>query len=132
MVRPTRTDDVAALLARHGLADVADSLPAALPYGRQKILGMAIGVAASPRVLLLDEPVAGLTHGEALVVGELITRIAGTGVAVIVIDHNVRFMRSICARMLVMSYGRQIALGPTADVLADQAVIAAYLGDIDA
>jgi branched-chain amino acid transport system ATP-binding protein len=131
MTRTRRSPDVARLLAEHGLAEVANARPASLPYGRQKILGMAIGVAASPRVLLLDEPVAGLTHGEALVVGQQITRIAAGGVAIIVIDHNVRFMAAICARLLVMSYGKQIAMGPTAETLADPAVIAAYLGDLD-
>ena len=131
MLRPRRVDDVAQLLADHGLTDVAGMLPASLPYGRQKILGMAIGVAASPRVLLLDEPVAGLTHAEAHIIGQQITRVAATGVGLIVIDHNVRFMTAICHRLMVMSYGRQIAIGPTAEVLTDPAVIAAYLGDLD-
>jgi branched-chain amino acid transport system ATP-binding protein len=132
LLRLRTVADVAQLLADHGLEDVAHVLPASLPYGRQKILGMAIGVAASPRVLLLDEPVAGLTHAEAQVIGAQIARIAATGVGIIVIDHNIRFMTAICARLLVMSYGQQIAIGPPAAVLADPAVIAAYLGDLDA
>jgi len=131
MLRPRAVTDVAGLLADHGLQDVADARPDALPYGRQKILGMAIGVAAAPKVLLLDEPAAGLTHSEALAIGAQITRIAASGVGVIVIDHNVRFMTEICARLLVMAHGQQIAMGPTAAVLADPAVIAAYLGDLD-
>jgi branched-chain amino acid transport system ATP-binding protein len=111
-----------------GLTAVAQDNAASLPYGHQKTLGMVIALAAEPRLLMLDEPVAGLSAAEADHVRDVIRRVRDRGIAVLVIDHNMRFMSGLCDRVLVMHHGQELALGAPADVLSNQAVIDAYLG----
>jgi len=116
------------LLELLGLTDVADSVADALPYGLQKTLGLVIALAASPRLVMLDEPVAGLSAEEADHVRDAILRIRAQGISVLVVDHNMRFMSGLCDRVLVLHHGQELALGRPQDVLANPAVIEAYLG----
>ncbi len=111
-----------------GLNPVADSRAGDLPYGYQKTLGMVITVASRPRLVMLDEPVAGLSAEEADHVRDTILRIRERGITVIVIDHNMRFMKGLCDRVLVMNQGKELATGSPAEVLANPLVIEAYLG----
>jgi branched-chain amino acid transport system ATP-binding protein len=110
------------------LARVADKVANSLPYGFQKVLGMAIGLAARPRLIMLDEPAAGLSAEETDHVRDTIRMVRARGIAVVVIDHNMRFISDLCDRVLVMAQGRELARGQPQEVLRNAAVIEAYLG----
>jgi branched-chain amino acid transport system ATP-binding protein len=99
-----------------------------LPYGFQKVLGMGIGLAARPRLILLDEPAAGLSAEETDHVRDTIRLVRNRGISVVVIDHNMRFISDLCDRVLVMAQGRELAQGAPQEVLRHSAVIEAYLG----
>ena len=119
---------VAEVLDWLGLARVADAVAASLPYGAQKTLGMAIALAAWPSLVVLDEPAAGLSAEEADQVRDTILKVRDRGIAVVVIDHNMRFMGSLCDRIVVMHHGQELAQGTPHQVLTNPAVIEAYLG----
>jgi branched-chain amino acid transport system ATP-binding protein len=110
------------------LTRVQHQVASAMPYGYQKVLGMAIGLAAEPRLIMLDEPAAGLSAEETDHVRDTIRLVRERGIAVVVIDHNMRFISDLCDRVLVMAQGRELAQGTPQDVLRNQAVIEAYLG----
>ena len=110
------------------LNDVADLTAGGLPYGYQKTLGMVIALAAHPRLIMFDEPVAGLSAEEADHVRDTIFRIRDRGITVIVIDHNMRFIKGLCDRVLVMNQGHELAVGSPTEVLSNPSVIEAYLG----
>ena len=111
-----------------GLAEFAESEARNLPYGVQKTLGMAIALAARPRLVMLDEPVAGMSAEETDHVRDTIKRIRGAGISAIVIDHNMRFISGLCDRVLVLHHGEELAIGTPGQVMAEPAVIEAYLG----
>ena len=111
-----------------GLERFGESVASGLPYGIQKVLGMGIGLAARPRIILLDEPVAGLSAEETDHVRDTIRLVRERGIAVVVIDHNMRFISDLCDRVLVMAQGRELARGKPKEVLANPSVIEAYLG----
>jgi branched-chain amino acid transport system ATP-binding protein len=110
------------------LARVADQVASSLPYGFQKVLGMGIGLAAQPRLILLDEPAAGLSAEETDHVRDTVQLVRRRGITVVVIDHNMRFIADLCDRILVMAQGRELARGRPQEVLRNDAVIEAYLG----
>lgn len=110
------------------LTEVADITAGNLPYGFQKTLGMAIALSARPRLVMMDEPVAGLSAEEADHVRDTIKRVRERGITVIVIDHNMRFISGLCDRVLVIHQGRELAVGTPGEVLSNAAVIEAYLG----
>lgn len=116
------------LLRWFDLDPYADVPARNLPYGHQKTLGMAIALAADPRLLLLDEPVAGLGAEEADQVRGAIERIRQRGVTVVVVDHNMRFISGLCDRIVVVHHGQELAQGTPRQVLSHPAVIEAYLG----
>jgi branched-chain amino acid transport system ATP-binding protein len=120
------------LLASLSLTEVADQIADSLPYGYQKTLGMVIALAAEPRLVLLDEPAAGLSAEEADHVRDTILKVRQRGISVVVIDHNMRFIKGLCDRVLVIHQGRQLAVGKPTEVLANAKVIEAYLGTYDA
>ena len=117
-----------ALLARVGLLDRAGERAANLSYGEQRRVEIARALAADPAVLLLDEPTAGMNPAEVSAVGRLVTEVAAQGHTVLLVEHNVRLVMSICSTITVLDFGKVIAEGPPADVAADPAVVAAYLG----
>ncbi|WP_433170471.1 branched-chain amino acid ABC transporter ATP-binding protein/permease [Actinoallomurus sp. CA-150999] len=116
------------LLRRFGLTDYADALPASLPYGIQRRIEIARAMAGGPRVLLLDEPAAGLNGEEAGRLAEIVRSIRESGVTVVIIEHNMGLVMSLCDRVTVLASGRVIADGAPAEVVAAPAVIDAYLG----
>ena len=121
----TRIEEVLGWL---GLTAMADIVASNLPYGAQKTLGLAIALVAQPALVMLDEPAAGLSAEEADHVRDTIRRLRERGIAVVVIDHNMRFMRGICDRIFVMHHGQELARGTPDQVLSDPNVIRAYLG----
>jgi branched-chain amino acid transport system ATP-binding protein len=119
---------VAELQEKFGLSAVADTVARNMPYGRQKMLGLATALAAQPRLLLLDEPAAGLSSEEADRIAEMILAINRGGVSIVVVDHNMRFIARLCHRVVVMHHGMELCVGTPAEVVANPEVIEAYLG----
>ena len=118
----------AGLLARFGLAQFGGALPGALPYGIQRRLELARAMAAGPRLLLLDEPAAGLNGEERRQLAAIVRSIRDSGVTVVLIEHNMGLVMSLCERVVVLDSGTVIAEGAPAAVARDPAVLEAYLG----
>jgi branched-chain amino acid transport system permease protein len=121
-----RGDEV---LARFGLTAFADLRPAALPYGTQRRVEIARAMAARPRLLLLDEPAAGLNGEEVRQLGEIVRSIRDSGTTVVIIEHNMSLVMSLCERITVLASGAVIAEGQPVEVARAPQVIEAYLGD---
>jgi branched-chain amino acid transport system ATP-binding protein len=121
-------DEAASLMREVGLADWVDRPADALPYGALKRLEIARALALRPRLLLLDEPAAGLNPNEAGELGALIRTIAGRGITVVLVEHNMRLVMSLADTILVLDHGTRLAAGTPAQVRADPHVIQAYLG----
>ncbi|UYO01257.1 MAG: ABC transporter ATP-binding protein [Devosia sp.] len=117
------------LLADVGLAGRGGEFAGDLTYIDQKRMELARALAAEPRLLLLDEWLSGLNPTELRVGIDLITGLGQRGMTVLLVEHIMEAVRALCARTVVMNVGTKIADGPTRDVLADPAVVAAYLGD---
>ena len=111
-----------------GLGVRRDATASALAYGEQRLLELAVAMAARPRLLLLDEPASGMTASEKVAVARLIAKIRDTGVTVFLVEHDMRLVMGISDRVLVLNYGRLIADGPADDVRRNPDVIRAYLG----
>lgn len=111
-----------------GLQSVADELPPNLPHGFQRVLGLAVALAAKPRLLLLDEPVTGMSIEEMNVIAEILEKLHQGGLAMIIVEHNVNFIMRLCPRIAVLDYGRKIAEGSPREIRSNPKVIEAFLG----
>jgi branched-chain amino acid transport system ATP-binding protein len=106
----------------------ADLMPGDLSQGRRKLVGVARAMVMEPRLLCLDEPAAGLDTGESEELGRQLRGLADRGHSMLLIDHDMGFVMSVCDRIYVLEFGKVIACGPPDAVRKDQRVIAAYLG----
>jgi branched-chain amino acid transport system ATP-binding protein len=123
------TDAAWALVEFLDLRDVAAHIVSDLPFGLQKRVELARALAAKPKLLLLDEPAGGLNHHEVEELGRLIRRIRHERhVTVLLVEHHMNLVMSICDKVVVLDFGRKIAEGTPAEVRANPDVVVAYLG----
>jgi branched-chain amino acid transport system ATP-binding protein len=111
-----------------GLEPVADELPTDLSQGQRKLVGIARALVAKPRLVLLDEPAAGLDTGESAELGRRLRKLADTGQSMLLVDHDMGLVLGICDEVVVLEFGEVIARGEPGVVRRDERVIAAYLG----
>jgi len=127
---PPLSGEVVSAIKEFGLEDDLDRQVSDLPYGKRRLLAIARAVAMRPRILLLDEPAAGLGSRETEELAHLVKRLAEDwGMGVLLVEHDVNFVMTVCDFIVVIDFGREISRGAPAEVRNDPAVIASYLGE---
>jgi branched-chain amino acid transport system ATP-binding protein len=112
-----------------GLVSVKDMPARSLPHGHKRILGIALALAAKPKLLLLDEPLSGMNAAEVEVAEVFINKIWQEKVTILLIEHNMKAAMSLCQRIIVLNFGKKIAEGSPKEIREDKNIIQAYLGD---
>lgn len=122
-------DDAQELLEDFGLAGNLDERGDALPYGAQKMLGLLMAYLTRPKILLLDEPAAGLERSERAWIDRFVDHATGhLGCGLLIVEHDMALVKRLCPKSIVLDAGRMLAHGPTREVLSREDVIAAYVG----
>ncbi len=122
--------DAMDILKRFGIADLANTNSSSLSYGNQRKVEIARALATNPKLLLLDEPAAGMNSNETEDLSNIIKKIKDEyGLTVLLIEHDMKFVNKMCDKVLVLDYGEKIFEGKPSDAIIDEKVVAAYLGD---
>jgi branched-chain amino acid transport system ATP-binding protein len=112
-----------------GIPDLADVEAGNLPFGKGRLLEIARALALEPRIILMDEPAAGLNSHETVELARLIQRIRESGITIAIVEHDMELVMDICDAILVLNLGRKLAAGTPREIQENQAVIDAYLGE---
>ena len=112
-----------------GITDLAQQVAGSLPFGKGRLLEIARAMAIQPRIVLMDEPAAGLNNRETNELAELLRKIRDTGVTVVRVEHDMELVMDICDRIVVLNLGQKLAEGTPREIQENQAVISAYLGE---
>jgi branched-chain amino acid transport system ATP-binding protein len=115
-----------------GLESIRNEIAKNLPHGHQKILSVCMALATRPKLLLLDEPVTGMNPTEMQTMIDLIRRIRDSGITIAIVEHNMKTVVNLCDRLIVLNYGQKIAEGRPLEILENEEVIEAYLGEKEA
>jgi len=116
------------LLELMDLFHLKDELAIHLPHGLQRVLGVCIAVGCDPELLLLDEPMTGMNPTEKFMMVDLIRKLRETGITIVIVEHDMRAVMSLCERLVVLNYGEKIAEGTPDEIKKNALVIEAYLG----
>jgi branched-chain amino acid transport system ATP-binding protein len=126
--RPRGAEAVAWAMSTLDIGDVADRMPTDLSHGQRKLVSVGRALAQRPRLVLLDEPAAGLDSDESLAFGARLRSLPANGVSVLLVDHDMGLVLSVCDHVVVLDFGKIIARGTPDEIRANPAVIEAYLG----
>ncbi len=131
VARSPRPDEVAdGLLARLGVTELAQMRADRLPTGQARVVELARALATRPKVLLLDEPASGQDERETAVFADVLREVATSGVAIVLVEHDIQLVMDVCSQIEVLDLGRVLATGTPSEVQHDDAVLAAYLGQV--
>jgi branched-chain amino acid transport system ATP-binding protein len=112
-----------------GIADIADFTAGSLPFGKGRLLEISRALAVEPKIILMDEPAAGLNSRETIELASIIRRIKDLGITVVLVEHDMELVMDICESIIVLNLGKKMACGTPREIQENPAVIAAYLGD---
>jgi branched-chain amino acid transport system ATP-binding protein len=111
-----------------GISDLADIAASNLPFGKGRLLEIARALALEPRIILMDEPAAGLNSRETMGLADLIKKIKASGITIVLVEHDMELVMDVCDTVVVLNLGRKLAEGTPREIQENQDVIAAYLG----